>query len=200
MIGVILAVLLAALVYWLCVTLGLPAIVGIVAAILVLLAGVRRRAVGDLLAHRQVARRAPHRRVGDDPVDDLLQVARDPGDDPAQQVARTRDAVHLQHLGHAPQVRHRLVEPPLGDLEEHEGEDGEPDRGRVDGRAGAREHAPLLEPREARRDGVARDAEAPRRLRDAHPRVLREQAEQAAVELVDRRAGHVAQLAMWTGG
>lgn len=40
MIGVILAVLLAALVYWLCTALGLPAIVGIVAAILVLLAGV----------------------------------------------------------------------------------------------------------------------------------------------------------------
>ena len=40
MIGVILAVLLAALVYWLCTALGLPAIVGIVAAILVLLGGV----------------------------------------------------------------------------------------------------------------------------------------------------------------
>lgn len=40
MIGVILAVLFAALVYVLCVALGLPAIVGIVAAILVLLAGV----------------------------------------------------------------------------------------------------------------------------------------------------------------
>jgi hypothetical protein len=40
MIGIIIAVLLAALVYWLCVMLGLPAIVGIIAAILVLLAGV----------------------------------------------------------------------------------------------------------------------------------------------------------------
>ncbi len=40
MIGVLIAVLLAALVYGLCVMLGLPAIVGIVAAILVLLAGV----------------------------------------------------------------------------------------------------------------------------------------------------------------
>ena len=38
MIGIILAVLLAALVYWLCTMVGLPAIVGIIAAILVLLA------------------------------------------------------------------------------------------------------------------------------------------------------------------
>ncbi len=40
MIGVLIAILLAALVYWLCLALGLPAIVGIVAAILVLLSGV----------------------------------------------------------------------------------------------------------------------------------------------------------------
>ena len=40
MIGVLIAVLFAALVYAICVALGLPAIVGIVAAILVLLAGV----------------------------------------------------------------------------------------------------------------------------------------------------------------
>jgi hypothetical protein len=39
-IGVLIAVLLAALVYILCLALGLPAIVGIVAAILVLLAGI----------------------------------------------------------------------------------------------------------------------------------------------------------------
>jgi hypothetical protein len=40
MIGILIAVLLAALVYFLCLALGLPAIVGIVAAILVLLAGI----------------------------------------------------------------------------------------------------------------------------------------------------------------
>lgn len=40
MIGIIIAVLLAALVYLLCTALGLPAIVAIVAAILVLLAGI----------------------------------------------------------------------------------------------------------------------------------------------------------------
>ena len=40
MIGILIAVLVAALVYWLCLALGLPAIVAIVAAILVLLAGV----------------------------------------------------------------------------------------------------------------------------------------------------------------
>ena len=38
MISIIIAVLLAALVYWLCGVLGLPAIVGIIAAIIVLLA------------------------------------------------------------------------------------------------------------------------------------------------------------------
>jgi hypothetical protein len=40
MIGVLIAVLLAALVYMLCVALGLPSIVAIVAAILVLIAGI----------------------------------------------------------------------------------------------------------------------------------------------------------------
>ena len=40
MIGVIIAVLFAALVYALCLALGLPSIVGLVAAILVLLAGI----------------------------------------------------------------------------------------------------------------------------------------------------------------
>ncbi|HEX8075807.1 MAG TPA: hypothetical protein VF545_12600 [Thermoleophilaceae bacterium] len=40
MIGVIIAVLFAALVWAICVALGLPSIVGIVAAILVLLAGI----------------------------------------------------------------------------------------------------------------------------------------------------------------
>ncbi len=40
MIGIVLAILFAALVYALCVALGLPSIVGIVAAILVLLAGI----------------------------------------------------------------------------------------------------------------------------------------------------------------
>ena len=40
MIGILIAILLAALVYWLCLILGLPAIVGIIAAILVLIAGI----------------------------------------------------------------------------------------------------------------------------------------------------------------
>ena len=39
MIGILIAILLAALVYWVCVMIGLPAIVAIIAAILVLLAG-----------------------------------------------------------------------------------------------------------------------------------------------------------------
>ncbi|MFL5826635.1 MAG: hypothetical protein ACJ76V_08950 [Thermoleophilaceae bacterium] len=40
MIGILIAILVAAVVYWICVALGLPAIVAIIAAILVLLAGV----------------------------------------------------------------------------------------------------------------------------------------------------------------
>jgi hypothetical protein len=45
-IGILIAVLFAALVWAICVALGLPAIVGIVAAILVLLAGVPTRGYG----------------------------------------------------------------------------------------------------------------------------------------------------------
>lgn len=40
MIGILIAVLLAALVYFLCMAIGLPAIVAIIAAVLVLLAGI----------------------------------------------------------------------------------------------------------------------------------------------------------------
>jgi hypothetical protein len=40
MLGILVAVLLAALVYWLCMALGLPALIGVVAAILVLVAGI----------------------------------------------------------------------------------------------------------------------------------------------------------------
>jgi len=40
MIGIVIAVLVAALVYWLCLVLGLPAIIAIIAAVLVLVSGV----------------------------------------------------------------------------------------------------------------------------------------------------------------
>ena len=46
MIGLVVAVLVAALVYALCVALGLPSIVGVVAAILVLLTGIPTRGYG----------------------------------------------------------------------------------------------------------------------------------------------------------
>ena len=39
LIGLVIAIVVAALVYWICVALGLPSIVAIIAAILVLLAG-----------------------------------------------------------------------------------------------------------------------------------------------------------------
>lgn len=40
MIGILIAIVLAAIVYWVCMLLGLPAIVALIAAILVLIAGV----------------------------------------------------------------------------------------------------------------------------------------------------------------
>jgi hypothetical protein len=40
MIGILIAILLAALVYWICIVIGLPAIVAIIAAILVLVSGI----------------------------------------------------------------------------------------------------------------------------------------------------------------
>jgi hypothetical protein len=40
MIGIFIAIVLAALAYWVCMALGLPAIVALIAAVLVLLAGV----------------------------------------------------------------------------------------------------------------------------------------------------------------
>lgn len=46
MIGVIIAVLFAALVYALCAALGLPSIVAIIAAVLVLIAGIPTRGYG----------------------------------------------------------------------------------------------------------------------------------------------------------
>ncbi|HMJ35252.1 MAG TPA: hypothetical protein VK501_15185 [Baekduia sp.] len=52
MIGVLIAILLAALVYWLCLALGLPVIVGIIAAVLVLISGVGTGGYGLRLGGR----------------------------------------------------------------------------------------------------------------------------------------------------
>jgi hypothetical protein len=52
MIGVLIAILVAALVYWLCVALGLPAIIGIVAALLVLVSGIGTGGYGLRLGGR----------------------------------------------------------------------------------------------------------------------------------------------------
>lgn len=51
MISILMAVLVAALVYFVCVAVGLPAIIGIVAAILVLLAGVPTGLYGGRRPH-----------------------------------------------------------------------------------------------------------------------------------------------------
>ena len=63
MIGLVIAVLVAALVYALCVALGLPAIVGIVAAILVLLAGIPIRRIRVRKALRSSSEAAKSRIV-----------------------------------------------------------------------------------------------------------------------------------------
>jgi hypothetical protein len=55
MIGVLIAVLLAAVVYWICVAVGLPAVVGIVAAILVLISGIGTGGYGLRLGGRNRA-------------------------------------------------------------------------------------------------------------------------------------------------
>jgi hypothetical protein len=54
MIGILIAILLAALVYWICLALGLPAIVGIIAAILVLVGGVGTGGFGRSWGSRRV--------------------------------------------------------------------------------------------------------------------------------------------------
>ena len=46
MVGILIGIVLAALVYWLCTALGLPVIVGIIAAVLVLLAAAPLSGVG----------------------------------------------------------------------------------------------------------------------------------------------------------
>ena len=62
MIGILIAVVVAALVYMICVALGLPAIVGIIAAILVLLAGIPSAGFG--FGRRLLTDAGPDRPVG----------------------------------------------------------------------------------------------------------------------------------------
>jgi hypothetical protein len=47
MLGLLVAILLGALVYWVCVALGLPVVVGVIAAVLVLVSGVGSGGLGD---------------------------------------------------------------------------------------------------------------------------------------------------------
>lgn len=48
MIGILIALLIAALVYWFCVAIGLPFVIAVIAAVLVLLAGVSTGGWGGL--------------------------------------------------------------------------------------------------------------------------------------------------------
>ena len=67
MIGIIIAIIVAALAYALCVALGLPSIVGIIAAVLVLLAGIPSGGfgLGGRMGHRRMGGHRGHRPVGD---------------------------------------------------------------------------------------------------------------------------------------
>ncbi len=56
MLGVLVAVLLAALIYWLCAALGLPVTIGVVAAALVLAAGVLSGGRGERGARTRLGR------------------------------------------------------------------------------------------------------------------------------------------------
>src|SRR3954451_5074168 len=114
----------------------------------------RSRAMGDLRREHDVARRAPHRRRAEQPVDDLLQLLGVVGRDAAQQVARTARRMGLEHFWNRFQVRDGLDEPPLGDLEEDEGEDRIADLRRVDLRAEAADDAALGELGQARLHGA----------------------------------------------
>jgi hypothetical protein len=100
--------------------------------------------------------------------------------------------VGLQHLGRGVEQAHGLVEPSLGNLEEHEGQQRVADAGRLDLRAEAADHAALLEPRQARLHGPARHAEAPRDLHQPDPRLAGHRRDETGVELIDR-TGHGAQ-------
>ncbi len=59
LVGILIAILIAAIVYWICVAIGLPSIVGVVAAILVLLAAIPTGGFG--LGARFGARQRPVR-------------------------------------------------------------------------------------------------------------------------------------------
>ncbi len=61
MIGILVAIIVAALAYALCVALGLPSIVGIIAAVLILLAGIPSGGFG--LGSRMGGRRRGHHTV-----------------------------------------------------------------------------------------------------------------------------------------
>src|SRR5512133_426703 len=152
----------------------------------------RPGAMGDLRREHDVARRAPDRRRAEQPVDDLLQLLGVVGRDATQQVARAARRVGLEHLWNRFQVRDGLDEPPLGDLQEDEGEDRIADLRRVDLRAEAADDPAFGELGQARLRGAARDVEAPRDLHQADARLVGHEGDQPGVEVVDR-TGHVVQ-------
>src|SRR5512133_664844 len=152
----------------------------------------RPGAMGDLRREHDVARRAPDRRRAEQPVDDLLQLLGVVGRDATQQVARAARRVGLEHLWNRFQVRDGLDEPPLGDLQEDEGEDRIADLRRVDLRAEAADDPAFGELGQTRLHGAARDVEPPRDLHEADARLVGHEGDEAGVELVDG-TGHVAQ-------
>ena len=120
---------------------------------------------------------------------ELLGVA---GGDAAEQVARAARRVRLEDLRHRLEVRDRLGQAALGDLEEHEREHRVAQARRVDLGPEAADDAAVAELAQARLHGAARDAEAARGLHQADTRLGGQQLDEARVELVDR-TGHSAQ-------
>ena len=112
------------------------------------------------------------------------------GDDPAPQVATAGDGPALQQFGNRRQTTlQALPAGVLGDLQRDEGRHAVAERGRRDAWRPAGDHAVALQPVEPRLHRAPGDPQPATRLEDAEPRLDGEQAEQIAVELVDRAVG-----------
>ena len=150
----------------------------------------RPRAVRDLLGQRDVARRAPDRRVGERAVDDVLQVLGVARHDAAEQVARAAGRRRLEHLGHLLEHADGLLELSLGDLQEDERHQRVAHPVRVELGAEAAHDAALGQLRQAGLDGAAGDLQAARDLHEPDAGLVAEERDQAGIKLV-HRTGHI---------
>ena len=102
-----------------------------------------------------------------------------------EDVAVARDAVRLEHLGHAREPRDRLVQAALDDLQRDERDHGIAHPGGLELRAEPGDHAAPDELVQPRLHRPARDAEPPRDLHHADARVRAQHQQQPGIEPVD---------------